>query len=71
MIQVGLFGLIGFAIFVAIELLVVETWTTRIVLAAIVGGLWLYVGPLAAMIGAALLSVGVLIGSKIPRVSKL
>jgi hypothetical protein len=55
-------------VFVALLILQVESMTARLVMAGIVVGLWLLAGSLGAGVGAALLSVGIIIAAKVPRI---
>jgi hypothetical protein len=71
MVPVAIFALVAIGIFTALLVLMVESWVTRIVLAAIVLVVWLWLGMIGVMITTALLSIGILIGKQIPTVSKL
>jgi hypothetical protein len=58
-------------VFVVLLFTQVENWVPRAILAGIFLGLWLIVGSLAAMIAGALLSAGIIVASKVPKISKL
>lgn len=71
MLQVGALALLAGGIFVALVLLKVDSWGWRILLLAVVAGLYHWFGVLVAMIAAALLSVAILIADQIPVTSRI
>ncbi len=64
-------ALFTIALFIGLLGVKIETWKPRIILFSIALAAFILFGMLGAMVSSALLSVGILLASKMPRVSKL
>jgi hypothetical protein len=69
--KVVIFAIVGVAFFIALLFFVVESWTTRIILTLIVAAAWFFFGIIGTMIASAVLSIGILIASKVPKISSI
>ena len=63
-------SLLPIGIFVALLILQVESNPARVVMAGIVIGLWVVFGFVGATVSSVVFSVGIMIASKMPRLTK-
>lgn len=71
MAPVFAFALFSVCTFLALLFLKVERWRPRAVLLGIAGAAWYVFGLVGLMITTAILAVGILIGTQVPKVSRL
>jgi hypothetical protein len=64
------FLVVALALFIALDLIMVESNLWRLILAALVVVAWVVGGPPVAIAVSAILSIGIVIKSKIPTISK-
>jgi hypothetical protein len=64
------FLVVALALFIAIDLVLVESMMWRLILAAIVVLAWIFGGAAIGIAVASILSIGIIIKSKIPTISK-
>jgi len=65
-----IFLVVALALFIALDMIMVESNLWRLILAAVVAVAWIIGGPPVAIAVASILSVGIVIKSKIPTISK-
>ena len=64
-------ALFSVGIFLALLFMQVESWKPRVILFLLAAAAWYFFGLIGVMITTAIFSVGIIIGSQIPKVSKL
>ncbi len=68
---VGLLALFAIVVFFGLLAIKIETWRPRIILSLIAATVFLFFGLIGAMIACSLLSVGIILSSMMPKISKL